>query len=599
MPSPKTHTFTHLPLSTSGPQPCALTGPALLQTPYLNKGSAFPSSERKTFHLESLLPAKINTLSEQISRAYAQYATHKTDLGKNTFLASMKEQNEILYYALCQTHLKEMFPVIYTPTEGEAIKNFSRLFRRPEGCFLHSDMASEEIETAMARFGGEADVDVVVVSDGEQILGIGDQGVGGILISIAKLVLYTLCAGIHPTRTLPVVLDVGTDNAELLNDELYLGLQKGRMRGEGYDAFVEKFVTAVRRKFPRAYLHFEDFGVGNARRLLGRYSDQLACFNDDVQGTGCVTLAAIYAAAHVAGYDISELRVICFGSGSAGTGIADQIRDAIAVEGGKSGEEAAKQIFLIDKPGLLVQSRKEELMPAQHPYAKPDEDWRGTDPKSLLEIVKHVKPHVLIGTSTQPKAFTKEIVQEMAKHVERPIIFPLSNPTRLHEADPRDLYAWTEGKVLCASGSPFPPVEMEGGKKREIAECTTFPGIGLGVVLGRSKLLTKEMLVAAVKALAAQAPALKDPDAALLPDVGDVREISVKIAAAVIQQAVQDGLAREKEIPSDGAELEEWIREQMWVPEYRPLEKVDPGDASRAAKGEAGSKGRERVEISQ
>lgn len=461
--------FAHLPLATSGPQECALTGTALLQTPYLNKGSAFTDAERKNFNLQGLLPASVNTLEEQVQRAYAQYQTHKTDLGKNTFMTSMKEQNEVLYYRLIHDHLKEMFPIIYTPTEGDAIAGFSKLFRRPEGCFLTIGDGIDVVEQAMERYGRAEDIDVIVVSDGEQILGIGDQGVGGILISIAKLVIYTLCAGIHPNRVLPVVLDVGTDNKDLLKDELYLGMKKPRTRGEEYDNFVDTFVQAARKRFPAAYVHFEDFGLPNARRILDRYTPQIACFNDDVQGTGCVTLAAIYAALHVSKTNIGDLRVVMFGSGSAGTGIADQIRDAISVESGKSKEDAVKQIFCIDKPGLLLQSQKDQLTPAQHPYAKGDGEWKDGN-KELEDIIRKVKPHVLIGTSTKPKAFTKEVVQEMAKHVERPIIFPLSNPTRLHEADPKDLFEWTDGKVLCATGSPFPPVETKDGK-REIAEC--------------------------------------------------------------------------------------------------------------------------------
>ncbi|EMC99463.1 hypothetical protein BAUCODRAFT_63154 [Baudoinia panamericana UAMH 10762] len=590
---PKPSKFAHLPLSTSGPQECALTGSSLLQTPYLNKGSAFPESERKEFNLTGLLPSRVNTLEEQCERAYDQYQARSTAIGKNTFMTSMKEQNEVLYYALIQQHLKEMFPVIYTPTEGEAIQDYSRLFRKPEGCFLSIDRP-HEIEEALDRWGLSEDIDLIVCSDGEQILGIGDQGVGGILISIAKLVIYTLCAGIHPSRTLPVILDVGTDNHELLNDELYLGLQRPRIRGEEYDRFVDRFIHACRKRFPRAYIHFEDFGLPNARRILDKYTPEIACFNDDVQGTGCVTLAAIYAAIHVANLKMQDLRVVMFGSGTAGTGIADQIRDAIAVESDKTKEEAIKQIWCVDKPGLLLQGMKDDLTPAQHPYAKPDNEWESVEHKSLLDIVKAVKPHVLIGTSTKPKTFTKEVVQEMARHVERPIIFPLSNPTRLHEADPKDLYEWTDGKVLTATGSPFPPVDMGNGKKREIAECnnsTCFPGIGLGAVLSRAKLMTPSMLVAATKALAGQAPALNDPDAGLLPDVVDVREISVKIAAAVIKQTVVEGLNQETDIPKDDADLEEWIREQMWDPVYRTLKKVSREGASRSARGEAGSRG--------
>lgn len=516
-------------------------------------------------------------------------------------MTSMKEQNEVLYYRLIQDHLKEMFPIIYTPTEGDAIAAYSRLFRRPEGCFLDITQP-DNIEKPLSRYGGADDIDVIVVSDGEQILGIGDQGVGAILISIAKLVIYTLCAGIHPNRVLPVVLDVGTDNENLSQDPLYLGLQKPRVRGEEYDAFVDRFVQAARNQFPKAYLHFEDFGLANARRILDKYTPQIACFNDDVQGTGCVTLAAIYAAAHVAKLPMADLRVVLFGAGSAGTGIGDQIRDAISVEshGKKSKEEAAKQIYCVDKPGLLLQSFKDNLTPAQHPYAKPDEDWQDANHRSLLDVIRKVHPHVLIGTSTQPKSFTQEIVQEMAQHVDRPIIFPLSNPTRLHEATPQDLSNWTNDKALIATGSPFDPISLGNGQKRDIAECNnsvTFPGIGLGAILSRTKFLTAEMLVAAVKALAAQSPALRDSNAGLLPDVENVREISVGIAQAVIRQAQKEGLAMQKGIPEEEGELEEWIREQMWEAEYRPLRKVDLKGASRSAMGEAGSKGVEGMKV--
>lgn len=486
-----------------------------------------------------------------------------------------------------------MFPIIYTPTEGEAIADYSRQFRRPEGCFLNIN-EPELIEEQIDHFGPPDDVDIIVVSDGEQILGIGDQGVGGILISIAKLVIYTLCAGIHPDRTMPVVLDCGTNNKELLNDDLYLGNMHERVRGEKYDKFVDQFIEAARKRYPKAYIHFEDFGLPNARRILDKYTSKIACFNDDVQGTGCVTLAAIYAALHVTKTPIKDVRVLLFGAGTAGTGIGDQIADAIAVESNKSADEARKQIWCVDKPGLLLESHKDKLTPAQHPYAKPDSEWNDKDHSSLLEVIKAVKPHILIGTSTKPGAFTEEAIKEMASHVDRPIIFPLSNPTKLHEAQPGDLFKWTDGKALIATGSPFPPVEHN-GTKYEVAECnnsTTFPGIGLGAVLSRAKLMTPALLVAATKALAQQAPALKDENAGLLPDVTDVREISVKIAAAVIKKAVEDGLAQEKGIPSDEADLEQWIRVQMWDPVYRPLKKVDRAGASRHAKGEAGSQGR-------
>ncbi|KAL8725029.1 MAG: hypothetical protein Q9181_006567 [Wetmoreana brouardii] len=579
-------------------------GAALLRSPYHNKGSAFPPEEREAFKLHGLLPPNVQTLDEQVQRAYQQYSSRADALAKNTFMTSMKEQNEVLYYKLIQEHLKEMFSVIYTPTEGDAIQNFSRLFRQPEGCFLNI-FDRERVYDNMAQWGAADDIDYVVVTDGEEILGIGDQGVGGILISVAKLVLTTLCAGVHPARTLPVVLDCGTDNHQLLNDELYLGLRRPRIRGKEYDDFVDT----------------EDFGLSNARRILDEYSTQIPCFNDDIQGTGCITLAAIMAGLHVSKLRLTDMRLVVFGSGSAGTGIADQVRDAIATESGKSEEEAAKQIWCVDKPGLLLKSQGEDLTEGQRLFARDDSDWEGKNHKDLLSIVRETKPHVLIGTSTKPKTFTEEVVKEMAKHVERPIILPLSNPTRLHEADPKDIVEWTEGKGLIATGSPFPPVKYN-GKEYEIgrlmastqshadrvpmmliegcyrlAECNNscaFPGIGLGAVLSRTRLLTKTQLVAAVKALAAQSPALKDPNKGLVPDVTNVREISVQIAKAVIKTAVEEGLATEKGIPEDDGDLEEWVREQMWEPKYRPLVRVEKEGASSFAKGEAGMGGTKR-----
>ncbi|KAJ5330456.1 hypothetical protein N7476_000239 [Penicillium atrosanguineum] len=565
----KNSKFSHLPRIMSGPLKCSLEGPALLHSSRFNKGSAFPENERANFKLHGLLPPNIQTLDEQVARAYQQYSSRENDLAKNTFMASMKAQSEVLYY-------KEMFPIIYTPTEGDAIQNYSRLFRKPEGCFLNI-RDQDSIDECLSNFGSAEDVDYIVVSDGEEILGIGDQGVGAILISVAKLVITTLCAGIPPARQLPVVLDCGTDNEELLNDDLYLGLRQPRVRGEKYDEFVDNFVKAARRRFPTAYIHFEDFGLPNARRILDKYQSQIPCFNDDIQGTGCVTLAAMMAALHVSDVKLNEVRVVVFGSGTAGTGIADQIADTIATETDKSKEEASKQIWCIDKPGLLVKSLGETLTPGQVPFARDDNEWPEGQQVDLLSVVKHVKPHVLIGTSTKPKAFTEDIIREMAKHVERPIVFPLSNPTRLHEAQPKDLYEWTDGQALVATGSPFDPVEY-GGTKYVIAECnnsTCFPGIGLGAVLSRTRLVSKKMLVAAVEALKARSPALEDPKGALLPDVEDVREISVDIAAGVIKCSVEEGLAQVEGIPGDDDKLREWIQAQMWEAEYRPLEKAE------------------------
>ncbi|KAK6948971.1 hypothetical protein Daesc_009043 [Daldinia eschscholtzii] len=583
--------FSHLPLSTSGPIECAVSGTVLLNTPYFNRGSAHSAEERREFNLTGLLPASIQTLEQQAERAYQQYISRPDDLARNTFLTSLKEQNLVLYFKLIQDHLTEMFSVVYTPTEGDAIQNFSRLFRRPEGCFLNINDI-DRVSHDLAQWGKPEDIDYIVVTDGEEILGIGDQGVGGILISVAKLALTTLCAGIHPNRTLPVVLDCGTDNEELLNDELYLGLRQKRERGEKYDKFVDEFVKSARRLFPRAYIHFEDFGLANARRILDHYRPEIPCFNDDVQGTGCVTLAAIMAGLHVTKQKLRDTKMVIFGAGTAGVGIADQVRDAIATEKGISKEEAAKQIWLIDKPGLLT--TKTELDHGQQAYAKEASEWEGKE-GSLLSVIKEIHPNVLIGTSTVPKAFTEEVIKEMAKGTERPVILPLSNPTRLHEAVPEDILKWTDGRALVATGSPFKPVKGPWGKdgsevEIEVAECNNsvvFPGIGLGAVLSRASKVTDKMLVAAVHGVADLSPALKDDTAPLLPGVEDVRAVSARVAREVILAAVEDGVAQEKDIPTDKAEeLDEWIKEQMWDPVYRPLKRVEPEGASRAAKAE-------------
>lgn len=563
----------------------------MLNTPYFNKGSAHTAQERRDFNLTGLLPTSIQTLEQQAKRAYQQYSNSRDDMAKNAFLSSMKEQNQVLFYKLLQDHIKEMFSIIYTPTEGEAITNYSRVFRRPDGCFLNIKDV-DRVKSDLAQWGRPEDIDYIVVTDGEEILGIGDQGAGGILISVAKLILTTLCAGVHPDRTLPVVLDCGTDNENLLNDELYLGLREKRVRGKEYDKFVDTFVKAARELFPEAYIHFEDFGLTNARRILDQYRPNIACFNDDVQGTGCVTLAAIMAGLHVSNQHLKDMKMVVFGAGTAGVGIADQVRDAIAAERGISKEEAAKQIWLIDKPGLLT-NNMDTLSSAQKIFAKNSSEWDEKE-TSLLQVIKTIHPNVMIGTSTKPKAFTEEIVKTMAEHTERPVILPLSNPTRLHEAVPEDLLKWTNGKALVATGSPFDPVKGPWGPNGdeieiEIAECNNsvvFPGIGLGSILCRASKVTDKMLVAAVRGVADLSPALKDDTAPLLPGVEVVRDVSVRIAREVILAALEEGVATERDIPSERDELDEWIREQMWNPVYRPLKHIQLEGASRQARAE-------------
>ncbi|KAF3199124.1 NAD-dependent malic enzyme, mitochondrial [Orbilia oligospora] len=570
---------------------CALAGKALLNSPRFNKGSAFTAEERDAFQLNGLLPTAIHTLGQQTKRAYEQYLSYEHPIAKNQFLQSLRDQNEVLFYRLILDHLKEMFSIIYTPTEGDAIEQYSHLFRRPEGCFLDVEHI-DTVDEVVGQWAHPDDIDYIVVTDGEEILGIGDQGVGAIGISTAKLALMTLCAGIHPNRTLGVVLDCGTDNEELLNDDLYLGLRQNRVRGEKYDAFVEAFIKAVKKHYPKAFLHFEDFGLTNARRLLEIYRPQLPCFNDDIQGTGAVTLAATMSAIWVSKVELNDIRMLVYGAGSAGTGIADQVRDAMAEIGGVDKEVAKKQIWLVDKPGILTLSLSDSLTNGQKPYARPNEEFSDIERKSLVQVIQKVKPHILIGTSTHKGAFTEDVVREMSKHVERPIIFPLSNPTKLVEGQPEDIYKWSSGKALIATGSPFKPVEFE-GNKYVVAECNNamiYPGIGLGCVLSRANTLSDAMLIAAVHALAAEAPALKDPNQGLLSDVKDVRKMSMKVACAVIKKAVEDRVATASDIPASQEELEAWVEEQMWDPVYRPLKKVHPGTASRDAKGQVGSK---------
>ncbi|VVT55130.1 uncharacterized protein SAPINGB_P004442 [Magnusiomyces paraingens] len=571
----------HTRLSVTGPVECPYTGRDVLNTPALNKGSAFTKQERDQFDLHGLLPVHINTLDDQVSRAYQQFLRNPTDLAKNAFCTSLKDQNEVLYYKFLLQHISEAFGIIYTPTQGEAIENYSHEFRRPEGCFLDIDHP-DQIEQRLALFGQPQDIDYIVVTDGESILGIGDQGTGGIGISVAKLTLMTLCAGIHPDRVVPVVLDTGTDRQTLLDDPLYMGNRFRRVRGQAYDDFMEIFVQSVKKLFPKAVLHFEDFGVKNARRILHKYQDVLPCFNDDIQGTGAVTLSAITAALKTLNTPIIDTRILIFGAGSAGLGIAEQITDHLVTKG-LSYKEACSHIWLIDRFGLLTKESK-GVSEGQLPYLVDTDLAQGINTLSLVDIIANFHPHILIGTSTQPGAFTEAAVKEMNKHVERPIIFPLSNPTRLHEAVPKDLLEWTQGSALVATGSPFPPVF-----NRIISEnnnCFSFPGIGLGAVLCRASRITKNMIAASVDALSAISPILTDPNGGLLPNLHDIRTVSRTIAVAVIKQAVKDGIAtvqNEKspgtdefiQIPTDDEALAVWVENQMWKPEYRPLHQVE------------------------
>ncbi|KAI0082122.1 hypothetical protein K474DRAFT_1611883 [Panus rudis PR-1116 ss-1] len=544
----------------------ALRGGSILTNPRWNKGTAFTLAERKDFGLTGRLPCRVNTLEEQLDRAYDQLRSRESDIRKNTFLQSMKDQNWVLYYSLIGRNLRELIPIIYTPTEAEAIANYSHLFRRSEGLYLTFPLQESMEEDFLEQTRGR-NIDLIVCSDAEAILGIGDQGVG---IATAKSAIYTLLAGIDPSRTLSVTLDVGTNNDDLLNDRLYVGWPNKRVRGEEYDKFIDKFVQLIRKYYPHSLLHFEDFGVTNAYRLLEKYRATHACFNDDVQGTGAVTLACIMSAVGVTKSELKDQRFVIYGAGSAGLGIARQVRDGIVTIDGVSREEANKQFWLLDKYGLIKESLgPEKIRDAVREFVRPDDEWVDvqTNEKGevgLLEVVKRVKPTVLIGCSTQAGAFTEEIVKEMAKGTERPIILPLSNPSRLHEVKPQDANDWTEGKALIATGSPFPPCKQPNGKEYIVAECNNaliYPGLGFGAVLAQSRTLTDTMIIAGTQRLASLSPALKDPDNALLPDFGDSPEINLEVAIAVAEQAIEEGSAGvswKKEEVRENAKNKQW-----------------------------------------
>lgn len=568
-------------LSVVGPIECDLHGFQILNLPIYNKGTAFTLEERQAFGLTGLLPPAVNTLDEQVQRAYRQFRYLKTPLAQNDFCTLMRVQNKVLFYELARRNIREILPIIYTPTEGDAIALYLHRFRKPEGCIL--DISDpDSIEERMGKYGEDKDVDYIVVLDGEGILGIGDQGVGGVRISIAKLGLMTLCGGIHPGRVLPVMLDVGTNNKALLEDELYLGNRFPRVRGEEYDAFVDKFIQVVKKHFPLAVLHFEDFGVTTGRPILHRYRNQLACFNDDIQGTGAVVMALIAAGLKYTKRDLLDTEVVVYGAGSAGLGIADQIVSHM-VSHGATPEEARAKIHCLDRRGLITTDHKELVRPEQFAYADNAADWQGVDTLLLLEVVRKVKPTVLVGCLTQPGAFTEEIIREMYKHNKAPFVFPLSNPTRLHEAVPSDIMKWTDNKALIATGLPFPPVD--GYYISENNNCFTFPGIGLGAVLSRCTTISDTMISAGVDQLAAMLPKFDNEKAGLLPPLEEIDEVLAKVATAIILQALKEGTARvELEhrpdgemvlVPRDFDKCVEWVKLQMWKPEYRPMVKVE------------------------
>jgi malate dehydrogenase (oxaloacetate-decarboxylating) len=545
----------------------SLAGHTLLDFPLLNKGSAFTDDERLQFDMLGLLPPHVSSIQDQVRRNYENFRRKETDLDRYVFLSSLQDRNETLFYRLIQEHISEMIPIIYTPVVGIASQSYSHIYRRPRGLYI-SYPHRAEIETILGNAARES-IRVIVVTDGERILGLGDLGVGGMGIPIGKLSLYTLCAGVHPASTLPILLDVGTDNQDLQADPLYLGWRHERLRGQEYDDFVDAFVQGVKSRFPHALLQWEDFSRANARRLLDRYRGQLCSFNDDIQGTGAVTLAGLMAAVKVAGSKMSRQRVVILGAGSAATGVADNIVAAMVAEG-LSNDEARSALWLIDLGGLL-HSRRTDLESFNSQYAQPFERLGecGLPLQSkigLAEVVRSIHPTVLIGLSAQGGAFTEPVVRDMAKNVGRPIIFPLSNPTERSEAAPSNLLAWTEGRALIATGSPFPQV-VYAGRTVPIGQCNNvyiFPGMGLGVIASAANRVTDQMFIAAARALGDISPALADPAGSLFPPIEKIREVSFQVAMAVGLEAQRAGLATK----SSREELERVIRASMWEPRY-------------------------------
>jgi len=542
-------------------------GPILLEFPLLNKGSAFSVEERNEFNLRGLLPETVETIEEQAQRAWRQFQDFKSDIDKHIYLRNIQDTNETLFYRLLDNHLEEMMPVIYTPTVGAACEHFSEIYRRARGVFIAYPNRGN-IED-MLQNATKQNVKVIVVTDGERILGLGDQGIGGMGIPIGKLALYTACGGISPAYTLPVVLDVGTNNQQLLNDPLYMGWRHPRITGEEYDNFIHEFIQAAKSRWPHVLLQFEDFAQKNAMPLLERYRDEVCCFNDDIQGTAAVTLGTLIAASQAAGSTLSEQKVVFLGAGSAGCGIAEQIIAQMKSEG-LSDDEARARVFMVDRFGLLT-DKLPNLLNFQSKLVQLSEnlsDWDvSSDSLSLLDVVRNAHPDILIGVSGQPGLFSEEIIREMHKHCARPIVMPLSNPTSRVEATPQDILTWTDGAALVATGSPFSPVLLQ-GKTYPVAQCNNsyiFPGIGLGVIASGATRVTDSMLMAASRALAECSPLVNDGKGPVLPEVKDIQGVSKVIAMAVGKAAQLAGVA----VVTSEDVLSQAIAANFWLPQYR------------------------------
>jgi malate dehydrogenase (oxaloacetate-decarboxylating) len=551
----------------------ALSGYDLLNDPLLNKGTSFTDDERDEFDLHGLLPPHITPLEMQVRRRLAACGSLGRDIQKYVFLRGLQDTNETLFYALLTRNIEALMPIVYTPTVGMGCQLFSHLFRKPRGLFL-SLPRKDAIRGILAnpRFD---QVEAIVVSDGERILGLGDQGAGGMGIPIGKLSLYTACAGLHPSTTLPIMLDVGTDNQELLADPLYIGWQHERVRGAQYDEFVDAFVDAVRERWPHVLLHWEDFAIGNANRLLTHYRDRLCTFNDDIQGTAAIAVGTLLSAINVTGVPLIEQRVAVLGAGSAGTGICNLLLRAM-IDAGLPEAEARRRFYLVDREGLLVDGMS-GLQPFQAPFVqKPAELawWTLASPEriSLDDVVANAHPTVLIGTSGQPHAFHEAVVRAMAARTRRPVIFPLSNPTERSEATPQDIHEWTEGRAVIGTGSPFPPIKRDGQTFRidQTNNAYVYPGIGLGAIAVEAQRISDEMFLAAAHVIAGVSPARRDPQANLLAPLTELRSISFDVAMAVAKQAQAEGLAA----PIPDEQLAATIKAKMWEPVYARYRRV-------------------------
>lgn len=543
------------------------SGPSLLETPLLNKGSAFTERERESFNLTGLLPPRYETIEEQVERCYQQYTKFDEDLNKHIYLRAIHDNNETLFYRLVRDHLEEMMPIIYTPTVGDACEQFSDIYRSSRGLFISYE-ERHQIDDIL-RNATKNSVKVIVVTDGERILGLGDQGIGGMGIPIGKLSLYTACGGISPAYTLPVMLDVGTNNEKLLNDPMYMGARHKRINQDEYDEFVYLFINAIKRRWPNVLLQFEDFAQPNAMPLLKRYRDEICCFNDDIQGTASVTVGSLLAACRVKEVKLSEQKVVFVGSGSAGCGIAEQIISQMVTEG-ISEAQARSQIFMVDRFGLLSEGmgglRDFQAALVQSKDALKEWSYSG-EFASLLDVMHCAKPDILIGVSGQPGLFTEQVIKTMYQGCDRPIIFPLSNPSKQVEATPQDVITWTQGQAIVATGSPFAPFEFE-GKEFKIPQCNNsyiFPGIGLGVIAANATRVTESMLMITSETLAENSPLANTGEGSLLPALTDIESLSKKIAFKVAKKAIEEGVALEI---SDDA-IRAAIEKNYWLPEYR------------------------------